>query len=432
MRTQTPGILQRFAGGVTSFFGRKSFDQLLDPRFDEWFGRTGDGPSTKSPAAALKSFKGWTFACVDLISSRVASIDYKLYGRSVRNGKQQLTYVPEHIFYDTIWRAPNPLFTRFEMVYLLSAHLNLAGSAFWYLTLNNFGVPVGAWPLLPHKVEKKLVNGSMTYRYDTGSEKIDLDPELLLEFRRPNPADPHTGWSPLQAVGISYDTAALMDAFQYHTFKSGGFYQYALQTKQVLTSTQIDQIQASWMNKFSTVKSHFQVPVLSGGTTVQQGPSPLDLDLGNLDGMQRDKILGAYRIPKSKLGFSESANKASMFAADVAFNQEVIAPLLTLIDSQFDLRLLPLYGNKRKLTGDFDNPVPTDREAKRADETLYLQQGVMSRNEIRERNDLPPINSPEMNSPMVPMNLFPTGPGPAPVRAAKKLVQIQSGKKGST
>lgn len=412
-RIQNPGPVKR----LLSNLGVKYFGTTANPSeaMLEWF--KGTMPGTKNTQVALNSFYGWTFACVDLISQRVASIDYILSGRKVTNGKEILVPQPDHIFYETIWKMPNPMFSRWEMMYLLSAHLNLAGVGYWYMTLNNFGRPESVWPLMPSAVEKKVAaNGSVSYRYNAAKGMIDLDPKLVLEFKRPHVNNMHSGWSPLKAAGINYDTARLIDEYQWTCFKNGGYFHYALKTKQQLNKTQADQIQFSWLAHFGKIKDSFKPPVLHSGVEAVSGPSPLDLDLGNLDDRQRDKILGAYRVPKSKLGFSESANKASMWAADAAFQQEVIKPTLTLVDSVFDLKLLPLYDSR--LVGNFENPVPTDKESLREDVDMLLNRGAISVEEARERygfdREVPPGDTV-----LIPFNLVPVGDSAKSVKTVK-------------
>jgi len=117
-------------------------------------------------------------------------------------------------------------------------------------------------------------------------------------------------------------------------------------------------------------------------------------------------VLGAFRTPKSKVGYSESANKASMLAADTAWNAEVIQPLLIMVDSVMDQKWLPIYGNPG-LTGSFDSPVPTDREEIRLDVDLAVKHGLMTDNEARERLGLEPIDRGDDR--YKPFNLVPVG-----------------------
>ncbi len=397
----------RFLNPLKKLFEPKQSSTILTP--EGWGQFPSNKPVPKSIGNALNSNTGWAFACVDVIASRVASINYKLFKRGVRNGKEELTPITDHIFYDLL-NQPNPYFSRWHLMYLLAAHMKLAGVGYWYLYVNRTGRPESIWPLQPDKVEKKFKDGVVSYKYQRDTKgPLELDPQRVLEFPAPNVKHIYSGWSPLQAAGINYDISELIDLYQHNLFKGGGWFMYALSTKQSLQSHEMDKMRDSWMTLFKRTGDRFKPPILHSGTEIIPGPSNLDLDLTSLDNQQRDKVLGVYRVPKSKLGFSESANKASMFAADVAFNQEVIQPLLVMIDSVFDLRLLPLYGNKRKLTGDFENPVPTDREESRADIEQQLKHGVITRNEARVMAGLEPIKVPAMDQPMIPFNLVPVG-----------------------
>lgn len=388
---------------------KKDSGMILPP--SGWIQPGGGVPGPKNIGQTLDANRGWVYACVDVIASRTASVDSALYTRQRKAGQEQLNPIDDHIFYDLLDNG-NPFFDRWKLMYLLSAHRNLAGIGFWYLELNGAGRPLTIWPLEPNRVEKTVKDGKVTYKYrrDTKGDLI-LDPDLVLEFSKVNVKDIYSGWSPLQAGSLPYDIGQYIDDYQYKLFKDGGWFQYALSTEQSLQDTEIESIRHSWMQRFQRVADRFKPPVLHSGTKVIPGPSNLDLDLGSLDDRVRDKILGIYRVPKSKLGFSESANKASMFAADVAFNQEVIQPELRQIADVINKKLVPRYGNRNRVIFVFSNPVPTDREEIRLDTDLAMKYGTITDNEVREKLGYQPV--PDGDVRYKPFNLVPVGVTPS-------------------
>jgi len=369
-------------------------------------GLTGGIPGPKNVAQTLDANRGWAYACVDVIASRVASVDSALYAKRKKAGKEQLDKIDDHIFYDLLDKG-NPHFNRWRLMYLLSAHRNLAGLGYWYLYANGLGRPQSIWPLEPHKIEKTVKDGKVFYKYQRDTKgPLELDPERVLEFPKPNVKDIYSGWSPLQAGSLPYDIGQYIDDYQYKLFRNGAWFMYALSTKQSLQPHEITRIRDSWMNLFRRSGDRFKPPVLHSGTEVISGPTNLDLDLGALDDRSRDKILALYRVPKSKLGYSESANKASMFAANVAFNEEVILPELTQIQDVINDKLIPMYGKQGlPKVFKFANPVPTDREEIRADVDLAMKHGTMTDNEARERLGLTPV--PDGDVRYKPFNLVP-------------------------
>ena len=356
-------------------------------------GMTGGLPGPKNVAQALDANRGYAYACVDVIASRTASVDSLLYTKRMKGGQVQLDPLDQHIFYDLLENG-NTFFDRWRLMYLLSAHRNLAGTGYWYLDVNGAGRPTTIWPLEPNRVEKEVKTGGITYKYSRADNTaLILPSDQVLEFPKPNVKDLYAGWSPLQAGSLPYDIGQYIDDYQHQLFKDGGWYMYALKTKQDPSKEDKDRMRTEWMGRFKP-SGRFTPPILGQDLDIVQGPSNLDLDLGGLDDRVRDKILAMYRVPKSKLGFSESANKASMFAADVAFNQEVIQPELRQIADVINKKLIPLYGRQGlPKVFVFSNPVPTDREELRADVDLGLKHGSITDNEAREKLGLPPTDN---------------------------------------
>ena len=369
------------------------------------FGSAQRGP--KSKADALRSVVGWTFACVDAIASRCASIPYNLY-------RNEDIINPEAMpaFYD-LWNRPNFFFSAWNMRYLLFAHLASAGEAYWYFydggLMNPNSrrmVPTEVWPLDPSKVELEYKDGDVHYIYNGERGRVRLDSDRVLHFQRPNTEKLFGSMSALRAVGIEMDTSEYIAMYQWNWFRGGNWTPYALKTDQQLQQQQVERIGNEYVQRFREARTGNRPLILHSGTEPVSFPIGGDLELTSLDEGIRDKILAAFRTPKSKLGYSESANKASMFAADKAWNQEVIEPLLVMVDSVLDQKWLPIYGNPG-INGSFDSPVPTDMEEVRANVETGFRTSSMTRNEIRNELGLEPIDGGDVI--LIPFAMIETG-----------------------
>lgn len=366
-------------------------------------------PRAMSVQNALQSSLNWVFACMDAISMRGSDIDYRLSLKTRQNGEQVLRPVLEHPFYE-LWEKPNPLFSSWQMRYLLFAHMNSAGTAFWLMVKNNAGRPEQIWPLEPHRITKEInPDLTLTYKYRTDKGTLVFSNEDVLEFARPNIFNTNSGFSPMMAAGVTIEIAEFIDLYQWRLFKRGAWFPYAITTGKDVSKSDITRVRDDWMTRFQSIDDHFIPPILNTDLKVVEGPSNLDLDLGALDKIQMEKVLGVFRTPKSKVGFSESLNKANALEIDTQWNREVISPLLTQVSSIINAQWLPLYGNADRLVGEFDNPVPQDEEFQLTEDTQLVVQGVLSRNEVRESRGFNPIDAPEMEVPMVPFNLIPVG-----------------------
>jgi HK97 family phage portal protein len=373
------------------------------------------GPSSGKPNAmsmknALQSNMNWAFACLDAISMRTSDMDYNLGFKTQVQGEQVIRPVEVHPFYD-VWENPNTLFSSWQMQYLLYAHMNSAGVAFWFMSKNNAGRPEQVWPLEPHRMTKTIHGDtSVTYKYQTDKGTVEFDGEDILEFTRPNIFNIHSGFSPMMAAGVTIEIAELIDLYQWRLFKRGAWFPYAITVGKEIQQHEITKVRDYWMQRFrGGIDDHFIPPILNTDLNVVQGPSNLDLDLENLAEQQMEKVLGVFRTPKSKVGFSESLNKANALEIDTQWNREVIRPLLTQVSAVINSKWLPLYGNGDRLVGEYDNPVPQDEEFLLEEDSKLIEIGVLSRNEVREQRGFNPIDATEMEVPMVPFNMIPVG-----------------------
>jgi len=232
-------------GPIKINWKKKEMPSWLAPHMGGFFTTGKRGP--KSEKEALDSVVGWAFACIDAIASRAASIPYRLY--------RDLEPVPDEKIpaFFNVWNKPNPVFPAWHMRYLLFAHLQSAGSAYWYLYDGGLvnpnsmrSVPKEVWPLEPNKVKIEHKAGQIHYVYHSDKGKIELEPERLLCFSRPNVSNMFDSWSPLRAAGVSMDISEFVDSYQWHWFKNGSWFPYALTTDQNLQDNQLEMIRSEW------------------------------------------------------------------------------------------------------------------------------------------------------------------------------------------
>ena len=127
--------------------------------------------------------------------------------------------------------------------------------------------------------------------------------------------------------------------------------------------------------------------VLSSGLK----PIPLkftnkDFEFLNLAEWSLNKIVSAYHVPLSKLGFKTN-DRAGNVTDDISFNRECIQPRLTLFDEELTSGVLSSYDENIELR--HYNPVPRDRDLEVKEARVYLSGlPAMTINEYRKETKI--------------------------------------------
>lgn len=115
------------------------------------------------------------FACVNLISSVVASLPLVLY-KQTGERKEPAT---SHYLYGKLHDEPNSEQTSYQYREMIQAHIALRGNGYAYKEKNGWGRIVNLWPLNPSRMTVKRDQGNLVYEYmydfdqQKGIRKID-------------------------------------------------------------------------------------------------------------------------------------------------------------------------------------------------------------------------------------------------------------------
>jgi phage portal protein BeeE len=100
-------------------------------------------------ARALLNFRGFPYAAINAIAREVMNIEFRLFSTKGDDPTQITTHAALDLL-DSV----NDAMTGPELKYILSAHLSLAGNAYWYLdgVKDDLGKPTAIYPIDPSKM----------------------------------------------------------------------------------------------------------------------------------------------------------------------------------------------------------------------------------------------------------------------------------------
>lgn len=349
------------------------------------------GSKKLDPATALSLNKGWVYSCVRAISEEIAKIEFRMFEVGT-DGDVEVFDNELLSLLDSI----NPHQTRFEVLYTLSAHLELTGNAYWLLTgADGEPVktidekPVAIYPLNPKYVKTlkaRLPDFIKGYEYRMDGSVQTLETFQVVHFKTPDPSDPYEGIGTVNAIAEWIDADNAATSFNAAFFRNGAKIGGVLKSDRVMTIDQQRILRATFEDLYQGAGKAYSVAVLPNGIEYDSlGDGIKDMDFPNMTAVNRDKILAGFRVSKTILGTAESdTNRATAETADYVFAERTIKPKMELIVQQLNEFLVPRYGDSFYL--DFKSPTPEDLATKMLELAASLPgQASISINEAREK-----------------------------------------------
>lgn len=385
----------------------------------------GAGPTfarkSVTPDTTMQLSAAW--ACVRLNARTIGSLPLKLYNRGA---DQQRSLADNHPLYRVLNDRPNPDQGSMEFWEGQITALNLRGNAYARIGRRGDGQVVALWPLSPDGVRAyRTPTGERRYNLTTGRTEEDL-PSTDIFHLRGFGAGGDAGLSPIGYGRQTISTALAAEEVAGSTFANGlqvaGFVEMA--TGVQLKPEQRAQLIAMF-DKFSGSSRAGKVMPLDAGMKF----TPLAMSLADSQLLESRRFsveeicrwFGAFPIL-----IGHSAEGQTMWGSGIeqlvlAWLTLSLGPELTRIEEAIRTQLiLPAEQGRLYAEHIVEGLLRADSAARAALYASLGQNGVMKRNEMRAKENLPPDASPGANMLTVQSNLIPLDQlGKTPPRAVQ-------------
>jgi hypothetical protein len=141
----------------------------------------------------------------------------------------------------------------------------------------------------------------------------------------------------------------------------------------------------------------------------EMGLSPKDMDFLQLKNMSARDIAMCFGVPSQLVGIPDAQTYSNVQEARLSLYEETIIPLIRRVESDLNEYLAPYYGERLRIEYDIDSiPAMAERRRKIYENvTIAVREGIISRNEARDRLGLEPITGGD--EVYINANLFPLG-----------------------
>lgn len=365
----------------------------------EWFGTSSSGKVvTADKAMQLSS----VWACVRLLSESISTLPLKIYERQP-DGSRKLAQ--NNAAYQVLCRRPNPEMTPSRFMLMVVASVCLRGNAFVEKLFIGKKL-VSLVPLLPQNmVVKRLDTGQLQYTYTENGVKRVIPTDRMMHIRGFG-LDGVCGMMPTMAGVDVFGAAMSVDEAAAKIFENGLQSTGFLSSENALTKEQRDRLRQN-LQAFIGSKNAGKLMVLENKLTYQNVTmNPEAAQLLESRSFSIEEICRWFRVPPYMVGHTtkQSSWASSLEGMNLLFLTHTLRPLLVNIEQEIARCLL---NGDDDLFAEFsvEGLLRADSAGRAAYYTSALQNGWMSRNDVRRLENMSPIEGGDIYT--VQLNLTP-------------------------
>ncbi len=338
-----------------------------------------------APDGALQISAVW--ACIDRRASTIASLPFFAY--TTRDGQRELARNTR--LYSLLHESPNSRMTPYEFWRSMVLNHDLRGNAYARIERDGRGEAMALWPMPADQVEVEVLNdGSMIYKYQLGSDVAVFGENNVLHLK--NLGNGTVGLSKLEFMRSTTDEAAKAQGTASKVFGTGGKPTGVLMIDKVLNPEQRAKIKEAFagMAEGSTSRLY----VLEASMKYEQlSMSPEQQQLLETRNFTVSEIARWFDVPPVLIHHNDTTTWGSGIEQIVdGFYKLSIRPMLVSIEQATRKRVMTAT-QRSYMSCEFAlDALLRGNPTQRAD--LYaknVQNGIMSRNECRQLENLPPV-----------------------------------------
>lgn len=346
------------------------------------------------------------FSCVRVLSETVGSLPIHLY--SVDNKTNKKTKAYNHPLYDILNLEPNKDMTSITFWEVCIVHLCLNGNFYAQIIRNRAGAVLELIPLIASNVTKyRLDDNSIIFTYNNGKTTYELRQEEVFEiigFSK----DGWTGMSPIQYQRDSLGLSKSAENYGARFFKNNATPPMVVKIPQKLTKDQYENMRESWQKAHSGDNAHKIAIIDQGGDISKVGLSNSDSQFLETRQFQKSEICGMYRVPPHLVADLSKSSFSNISEQSQELVKYTLQPYISRIEKSIKKQLLK-EDERQKYFAKFnvDGLLRGDIKSRFESYTAGRNMGVYSANEIREKEDMNPIEGGDTY--LIPLNMTEQG-----------------------
>lgn len=398
------GILRRMATWYSNAF----HPGHLNPQSPQYWvakmlGRTGGSTGIyidQQRALAISS----VWCAVNLIAGAVGYLPMHVY-RRLNEGKNRAT---EHPAYPLLHLRANPYMDAMTFRETLQGHVLFHGNGYAEIERNGAGQPIALWPLLPNMVTCKVEDGAPVYeiRLPKGPSAM-LPPSRVLHVRGLG-FDGLKGYSVIDYAAENLALTAAIEEFGAKFFKNGVYPSGVLETDGSLNQKQYDALKASFDKNSAGLSNAHRTLILQMGLKWHQiGADPKAAQLLVSRKYNVEDVARWFNVPAYMLQSDSTQARATIEQKADDFIRWTLLPWLRRWEMEVNYKLFAETDIQAGYLAEFrlEEMLRADANTQAQVDAIYLQNGIYSINEVRNRLNMNPVEGGDEH--LQPLNLTP-------------------------
>lgn len=351
---------------------------------------------TVTTKTALSISMVWS--CVKILSESLSGLPLKLF-EDATEGRKQVSGADRAL---KLLRKPNPYMTMLNFLKFVVVNMALRGNAFALIERNGKGDAIGFVPLDCNTITIDTDDELIYWVTPKDGDRFPVSPEYMLHFKLFS-LDGIVGLSPIEYQAETMGLAKAGQQWSSRFMRKGGFTGGYVIYENFLTKAQ----QAQVMEKFPDVRKGDvddigKMAILQGNPKiVPAGLSQRDAQFIESQQFQEEALAGIYGVP---LWLANRAGKTSIMGSNLeqqltGFITFGLKPYIDAVEDEFNDKVY------RKLSRFVEFTVEGLLRADSAGRSTYYGSalggsggsGWMTINEVREKENLPPLDGDEYN-----------------------------------
>ena len=375
----------------------------------------GANPTATGRSVSPESAMNYTaaHAAIKILTESVACLPAHVYQK---NGKARRV-ATEHPVDRLLHERPNEAQTPYKFFETLMAHLVGWGNAYVYIEWSRGGKPLNLLLLHPKNTTPRRVNGVLEFETYVNGTPVVLSPEEVLHI----PGLGYDGLKGYSPLGLARQAIALgmgAEEWSARMYGNAAMPTGVLLSEKQLSATARENLRSGWDNHHRGLDNAHRTAVLEEGIKWEPlSINPEDAQLLDSRKFQKLEICTIYRIPPHMMGEMDRATFNNVESLGIQFVNLTLTPWITRIEQEINYKLL---GNKPEYFAKF-NPAGLmrgDTASRYAAHAIGRQWGFLSINDIREKEDMDPVEGGDAY--LDPLNMKPAG-APTPAPGARSL-----------
>lgn len=326
------------------------------------------------------------FACVELLSQTVSTLPLYVYRDDADGGRH-----PDKTsrLWTLLHDRPNAWMTPCEFLSAMVVNRLLRGNAYAQVVRDREGDLVALVPLSPDQMEVSVIEGGEVYTYYQDGVTTVLAPENVIHWK--GVGNGYIGLSKLEYMRASTNEAVNAQDNATKLFGKNSKPSGVLQTDSLLDDKQIATVKKRFAGMATNPASGLYI-VDRGLKYSQLSLSPADAQLLESRKFSVEEICRWFGVPGVLVNMSGQTTWGSGIEQIVeGFHKFTVAPLCKQLEQALARRLIGVNDTEVTIEFKYEGFLRSTPEKRAAYYSTMVQNGGMTRNEIRRLENLPPV-----------------------------------------